>query len=50
MILIPVGRQNGAGQDGVFPFELEGDDSVGTDLARSLPQLVKCVLIEILLR
>lgn len=50
VILIPDGRQIGAGQDGVFPFELEGDDGVGADLARPLPQLVKHVLVEVLLR
>lgn len=49
-ILLPDGRQCGAGQDGVFPFELEGDGSVGADLARPLPQLVKRVLVEVLLR
>lgn len=50
LISVPDGRQRCAGQDGVFPFELERDDSVGADLARPLPQLVEHVLIEVLLR
>lgn len=50
VIFIPDGRQRGAGQDGVFPFELEGDDGVGADLTRPLPQLIKRVLVEVLLR
>lgn len=50
LISIPDGSHRCVGKGGVFSFELERDDSVRAHLARPLPQLIKHVLIEVLLK